>query len=100
MEINKGEISAPKARFEDAFDMHLPIRCTTNSVSQGLWYARSPAIVHSSVMETLVWLRVPRDVVFAAGAVLLALYALRLLGRPAVPALATDRAVQRAVRRA
>ena len=52
------------------------------SVSQGLWFARSPAIVHSRVMETLVWLRVPGDVVFAVGAVLLAVYALKLLRRP------------------
>ena len=47
-----------------------------------MWYARSPEVVHSSVMETLVWLRVPGDIVFAAGAVLLAWYALRLLRRP------------------
>jgi nitric oxide reductase subunit B len=33
-------------------------------------------------METLVWLRVPGDVVFAAGAVLLAVYAASLLRRP------------------
>jgi nitric oxide reductase subunit B len=52
------------------------------SVSQGLWYARSPEIIHSKVMETLVWLRVPGDVVFAAGAVLIAWYALSLLRRP------------------
>jgi nitric oxide reductase subunit B len=32
-------------------------------------------------METLVWMRVPGDVVFAIGAVILAVYALRLLGR-------------------
>jgi nitric oxide reductase subunit B len=37
-------------------------------------------------METLVWLRVPGDVVFAAGAVLLALYAARLLGGARRPA--------------
>ncbi len=52
------------------------------SVTKGMWYARSPEIVHSKVMETLVWLRVPGDIVFAAGAVLLAWYALRLLRRP------------------
>ena len=52
------------------------------SISKGLWYARSPEIIHSPVMETLVWLRVPGDIVFAAGGVCLALYALRLL-RPA-----------------
>jgi nitric oxide reductase subunit B len=51
------------------------------SITQGLWYARSPEIVHSGVMETLVWLRVPGDIVFAVGGVLLAGYALRLLRR-------------------
>ncbi|MFZ5545031.1 MAG: nitric-oxide reductase large subunit [Pseudomonadota bacterium] len=53
------------------------------SITQGLWFARSPEVVHSPVMEALVWLRVPGDMVFAAGAVLLALYALKLLRRPA-----------------
>ncbi|HZQ60700.1 MAG TPA: nitric-oxide reductase large subunit, partial [Casimicrobiaceae bacterium] len=53
------------------------------SVSQGLWYARSPEIVHSKVVEALVWLRVPGDVVFALGALLLAIYVLKLLRRPA-----------------
>ncbi len=49
------------------------------AISHGLWYARSPAIVHSSVMEGLVWLRVPGDIVFAGGGICLSLYALRLL---------------------
>jgi nitric oxide reductase subunit B len=53
-----------------------------HSVTTGLWFARSPEIVHSSVMEALVWLRVPGDVVFTLGAVLLALYALALLRGP------------------
>ncbi|HET7546282.1 MAG TPA: nitric-oxide reductase large subunit [Usitatibacter sp.] len=53
-----------------------------HSITQGLWHARSPAIVHSGVMETLVWLRVPGDIVFSLGAMALALYALRLLRRP------------------
>jgi nitric oxide reductase subunit B len=53
------------------------------SIDKGLWYARSPAIIHSKLMETLVWLRVPGDIVFAAGALLLAVYALKLLRRPA-----------------
>jgi len=52
------------------------------SVTQGLWFARSAEFVHSSVMETLVWLRVPGDIVFAAGSVFLATYALLLLRRP------------------
>ncbi|AKJ30889.1 nitric-oxide reductase large subunit [Caldimonas brevitalea] len=54
------------------------------AITQGLWYARSPEVIHGSVMETLVWLRVPGDIVFAAGAVYLALYALKLLRKPAV----------------
>ncbi|WP_457331981.1 nitric-oxide reductase large subunit [Rhizobacter sp. P5_C2] len=53
------------------------------SIDQGMWFARSPAIVHSRIMETLVWLRVPGDIVFAGGAVILAWYALRLLRHPA-----------------
>jgi nitric oxide reductase subunit B len=51
------------------------------AISKGLWYARSAEIIHSPVMETLVWLRVPGDILFAIGAVYLGLYALRLLGR-------------------
>ncbi len=54
-----------------------------HAITTGLWYARAPEIVRSTVMETLVWLRVPGDVVFAAGAVFLGIYALRLLRRPA-----------------
>lgn len=56
------------------------------SVSKGLWFARSPEVVHSPVMEALVWMRVPGDVVFAAGCVFLAVYVLKLLRRPAVQA--------------
>ncbi|PWF46045.1 nitric-oxide reductase large subunit [Massilia glaciei] len=48
------------------------------SVTKGTWYARSPEFVHSQVMETLVWMRVPGDVVFAIGCACLALFAWRL----------------------
>jgi nitric oxide reductase subunit B len=51
------------------------------SISEGLWYARSPEVIHSTVMEALVWLRVPGDIVFAVGALFLGAYTLRLLGR-------------------
>ena len=51
------------------------------SISHGLWYARSPDVVHSKLMETFVWLRVPGDIVFAVGGLLLGLYALRLLAQ-------------------
>ncbi len=68
------------------------------SIDRGMWFARSPEIVHSKVMETLVWLRVPGDIVFAAGTLMLACYALGLLRRHrrqgikgAAPASATRR---------
>ena len=54
-----------------------------HAINTGLWYARSPAVIHSGVMEALVWLRVPGDIVFAAGSVFLGIYALYLLRRPA-----------------
>jgi nitric oxide reductase subunit B len=49
------------------------------SVSHGVWFARSPEVVHSTLMEALVWLRVPGDVVFSVGVLFLALFAVRLL---------------------
>jgi nitric oxide reductase subunit B len=67
------------------------------SVSKGMWYARSPEVVHSTFMETMVWLRVPGDIVFSLGALALAVYALRLLRRPASQANA-DLAVPAAAR--
>jgi nitric oxide reductase subunit B len=57
------------------------------SIAHGFWYARSPEVIHSVVMERLVWLRVPGDIVFAAGGIALGLFALRLLsgGRKPLP---------------
>jgi len=49
------------------------------SITQGMWFARSPEVVHSPFMETMVWLRVPGDIVFALGTLFLAWFALRLL---------------------
>ena len=49
------------------------------SITKGMWFARSPEVIHSKLMETLVWMRVPGDVVFAFGCLFLALFALRLL---------------------
>jgi nitric oxide reductase subunit B len=51
------------------------------SVTKGMWFARSPDVIHSAFMENMVWLRVPGDIVFAIGTVFLAVFALRLLGR-------------------
>ena len=49
------------------------------SVTQGMWFARSPEVVHSKFMETMVWMRVPGDIVFSIGIVFLAWFAIRLL---------------------
>ncbi|MFC5427358.1 nitric-oxide reductase large subunit [Paraburkholderia denitrificans] len=51
------------------------------AVHKGLWYARSAEVIHSPVMTSLVWARVPGDLVFAAGVLYLGWFALRLLGR-------------------
>jgi nitric oxide reductase subunit B len=48
------------------------------SVSKGMWFARSPEVIHSRFMEAMVWMRVPGDLVFTAGALFLALFVLRL----------------------
>jgi nitric oxide reductase subunit B len=44
---------------------------TYNANIHGYWYARSAEFIHSDVMEGLVWSRVPGDVVFAIGALIL-----------------------------
>jgi nitric oxide reductase subunit B len=49
------------------------------SITHGVWYARSPEFVHSTLMELFVWLRVPGDVVFAIGIAFLAVFAFKLL---------------------
>ncbi|MBT2867148.1 nitric-oxide reductase large subunit [Chromobacterium violaceum] len=62
------------------------------SVEYGLWYARSPEVVHSALMQNLVWLRVPGDIVFALGVLYLGRFALKLLGRRRKEAGAAQRA--------
>ncbi len=51
------------------------------AITKGMWFARSPQVVHSAFMENAVWMRVPGDIVFAVGCVFLALFALRLVGK-------------------
>lgn len=41
------------------------------SFADGYWFARSAEFLHSPLMESLVWLRVPADIVFGVGAVVL-----------------------------
>ncbi len=44
---------------------------TWASVEHGYWYARSPEFLKTPLMQTLRWLRVPGDTVFALGALAL-----------------------------
>lgn len=43
------------------------------SVNHGTWYARSAEVIGSAWMRTTVWLRMPGDILFSLGAILLAL---------------------------
>lgn len=45
---------------------------TVASVKEGLWYARSAEFLHTPAMQTLKWMRVFGDTIFAAGTVALA----------------------------
>ena len=51
---------------------------TLVSFDQSYWHARAPELLHSPLMESLVWLRVPGDIVFALGALLLLVFLVRL----------------------
>jgi len=55
------------------------------AVTHGFWYARSAEFLQQPLMQTLVWLRVPGDVVFAVGAGMLALFVARLFVGKAKP---------------
>lgn len=48
------------------------------AVAEGLWYARSIEVVHSPLVRTLVWMRVPGDIVFGLGALMIALFVFKL----------------------
>ncbi|MBF2034956.1 MAG: nitric-oxide reductase large subunit [Leptolyngbyaceae cyanobacterium T60_A2020_046] len=41
------------------------------SINHGTWYARSAAVISSPWMQWTVWLRIPGDIVFSVGAMLL-----------------------------
>jgi nitric oxide reductase subunit B len=51
---------------------------TWASVTHGYWYARSPELLQGSGLQTLRWMRVPGDTVFAIGAFVFAGYVLRI----------------------
>ncbi len=47
---------------------------TVASVEQGYWYARSSAFLSLPVLQTIRWLRVPGDTIFAVGAIALVFF--------------------------
>ena len=49
------------------------------SIERGTWYARSAEFMQSGTMQTLRWMRVPGDILFAIGAALFAWFVLGLL---------------------
>ncbi len=49
------------------------------SLSEGLWYARSPEFLYTPVLTFIRWLRVPGDVVFAIGAAAIGVFMVGLL---------------------
>jgi len=54
---------------------------TYQSVSQGYWYARSPEFMQTSIMQTLRWMRLFGDSVFAIGAIAFVWFAINLMIR-------------------
>ncbi len=48
------------------------------AIEHGYWYARSAEFMQQPIIQTLVWMRVPGDVIFSAGAVALAWFVFRL----------------------
>ncbi|KPQ38973.1 MAG: cbb3-type cytochrome c oxidase subunit I [Phormidium sp.] len=49
------------------------------SVNHGTWYARSAEVISSAWMHWTVWLRIPGDVVFSLGALLMVICVLRAI---------------------
>lgn len=61
-----------------------------HSINTGLWFARSPEVIHSPIMELLVWTRVPGDTIFSIGAVCIAIFAGKLVFGPRQPKQESD----------
>ncbi len=49
------------------------------SIQHGTWYARSAEFLQTPTMQTFRWMRVPGDILFAAGAAILGLFVIGLL---------------------
>jgi nitric oxide reductase subunit B len=58
---------------------------TYQSVSVGYWSARSSEFMQTEVMQTLRWMRMVGDTIFAIGALAFVYFALTLILRPSKP---------------
>lgn len=54
------------------------------ALENGYWYARSAEFMSKPIIEILVWMRMPGDIIFSAGAVLLAWFAFRQWIKPKI----------------
>jgi nitric oxide reductase subunit B len=52
------------------------------AIEHGYWFARSPEFMQRPLVDLLVWMRVPGDVLFSVGALALALFVVSLWLRP------------------
>jgi nitric oxide reductase subunit B len=52
------------------------------SVTEGFWYARSAEFLQQPLMQLLVWMRMPGDIVFSVGCLALAYFVFRLWVAP------------------
>lgn len=43
-------------------------------IENGYWFARSPEVIHSPLVETLVWMRMPGDIIFGLGGIFMGLF--------------------------
>ncbi len=56
------------------------------ALENGYWFARSAEFMNRPIIDMLVWMRMPGDLVFSAGALLLALFVLRKWLKPKLEA--------------
>jgi len=68
------------------------------AIEHGYWYARSAELMQKPIIQLLVWLRVPGDTIFSAGALMLAWFVLRLWIAPRRAPVVLPDAVQPAKR--
>ncbi|ABI73089.1 nitric-oxide reductase large subunit [Shewanella frigidimarina] len=54
------------------------------AIDHGYWYARSPAVIHSDLVENLVWMRMFGDIIFSIGGLLMAAFLFDLIKKAIV----------------